>query len=196
MQGIRTKGTRLAFGLAVALAAFVALTATALAETSHATAQLTSGSLCISTPLHAGSFAGDLDGRSNEIDGVGFGGFVVEDQRGTGVGWQVTMVASQFSNDSIPGKGMALGSLRMPVLTVSKTDSSSSAVPGLLNQAAAIDTGGVGVVVASCAAAGQGMGSYQFETGNGSRWKLAITSDEYAGDYKSTITTTLASLAL
>jgi hypothetical protein len=165
MPGILVHGIRMTLCLAGALAVFTLLTGVAFAETSPASAQLTGGSLRISTPLHAGSFVGDLDGRSHELDGVGFGGFAVEDQRGTGVGWQVTMVASQFHNENVPGKGLALGSLRMPVLTVSKADAGSSGVPGLLNGAAAIDTGGFGVVVASCSAAGQGMGSYNFETG-------------------------------
>ena len=196
MPGIHIRGIWMTLCFAVAAAVFTFLTGVAYAETTPVSARLTNGSLCISTPLHAGSFACDLTGRSRELDGVGFGGFEVEDQRGTGVGWQVTMVASQFSNEDRPGKGLALGSLRMPVLTVSKTDAGSSGVPSLLTGPAAIDTGGAGVVVASCSAAGQGMGSYSFQTSNGSRWKLAVTSDEYAGGYKSTITTTLASLAL
>ena len=51
--------------------------------------------------------------------------------------------------------------------------------------------------MAACSANGQGMGTYNFTAAAAVHpWKLALTADEYAGTYNSTITTTLATLAL
>ncbi len=83
----------------------------------------------------------------------------------------------------------------MPLLAVARADTGSSDVPGTLHAAATIDTGGAGVVMAACYANGQGMGTYDF-TADHASWKLALTADEYAGTYSSTVTTTLATLAL
>src|SRR5680860_1089813 len=58
------------------------------------------------------------------------------------------------------------------------------------------DAGAAGVVMAECDAHGQGMGTYDFTAAGSVPWKLAITADEYAGTYYSTVATTVATLAL
>ena len=145
--------------------------------------------LSISAELAAGTFAGTLRGEGITLDasvaggGTEFSGFSITDTRGTGVGWCVTMVATRFENATFPGRDLALDSLTMPKLAVAKADEQSSDVPGDLHAAAAIDTGGDGVVMAACSAHGQGMGTYDFTAADGVPWRLAVTADEYAGVY-------------
>ena len=47
----------------------------------------------------------------------------------------------------------------------------------------------------ACSTGGQGMGTYDF-TSAADHWELALTADEYAGTYNSTVTTTLATMTL
>lgn len=190
--GNRRPQARMTLFCACALAAFTLITGVAFAA----------ADLTISTELTAGTFAGTLNGLGFTLNanvaggGTAFSGFSITDTRGTGVGWCVTMVATQFENATVAGKGIALDSLTMPLLAVVKADAGSSDVPGTLHAAATIDTGGAGVVMAACSANGQGMGTYDFTAANGEPWKLAVTADEYAGTYTSTVTTTVATLAL
>jgi hypothetical protein len=183
---------RFVFLCAFAAATFALCPGAALAE----------DGLSISAELTAGTFAGTLRGERSTLHasvaggGTEFGGFSITDTRGTGVGRYVTLVATRFENATFAGKDLALGSLTMPKLTVVKANEQSSDVPGDLHAAAAIDTGGDGVVMAACSEHGQGMGTYDFSAANGEPWKLAITADEHAGAYYSTVTTTVATLAL
>jgi len=178
-------------------------------------AVLTAGDLNISSAMTPGSFAGKLTGHGlflfsdasaeNAYDhGVAFGDFEINDPRGTGAGWTVTVVAEPL-HTADDAHVIAPGSLRMPALEVSKVDAGSSDVPGSLHAAATIDnmTGeplantGVEMVTAD---AGEGMGTYDFRAADtvagdpyvATPWRLAITADEYAGTYESTVTTTLA----
>lgn len=192
-NGVGTTTARAALlctGVLAALALFAGVASAADIATS---AQLTGSTLAISTPLGAGTFAGELDGAPQILEGVGFTGFAVNDARGTGVGWQLTMQATPFENVGVAGTELAPDSLIAPLFDVTRTDAGSSAVPGMI-QAAPIDNA-TGAVIASCSAAGQGMGSYRFSADAGA-WKLAVTADEYAGIYHSTVTTTVATLVL
>lgn len=187
---------------AIAVVAFTGLTGVAFAGDDGTSAVLGGGDLNISTALDAGTFAGTLLGEAQVLDadvaggGTVFSGLSINDPRGTGVGWNVTMQATVFDNATVAGKDLAANSLTMPLLAVEKADAGSSAVPGTLHAAATIDTGVAGVVMAACSANGQGMGTYDFTSAAAVPWKLALTADEYAGTYNSTVTTTLATLAL
>jgi hypothetical protein len=165
----------------------------ALPADSTVSVALTGSTLAISAAPGLGTFVGTLDGTAHILQGAGFSGFSVTDARGSGVGWQVTMKASRFENLDAEGRDLAPDSLTAPLFTVSKDDSGSSASPGSVS-AATIDNES-GAVIASCTAAGQGMGSYEF-TAPSSAWRLAVTADEFAGTYSSTLTTTVATLAL
>ena len=186
---------------AVAVVVFTMLTGMAFAadSTTSATAELTGGTLNISTELTAGTFAGTLLGADGqELTGVNFSGFSINDPRGTGAGWSVTMVATPFVNGDVrtAPDDLTVNSFTAPLFGVAKVDTGSSAVPGMGTlTAATIDTGGAAVVVAECDEPGQGMGTYNF-TALDTAWKLALTADEYAGTYSSTVTTTLATLPL
>ncbi len=202
----RTERKRTGMRLLVA-AAVVSLTmalsaGVAFAGDDGTSAVLTGGELNISTELAAGTFAGTLTGAATTLDadvaggGTVFSGFSINDPRGTGVGWDVTMQATVFDNATVAGKDLVANSLTMPLLAVAKADAGSSDVPGTLHAAATIDTGVAGVVMAACSANGQGMGTYDFTAAADASWELALTADEYAGTYNSTVTTTLATLAL
>ncbi len=58
------------------------------------------------------------------------------------------------------------------------------------------DTRGTGVGWYVTSANGQSMGTYDFTAAGSLPWKLAITADEYAGTYYSTVATTVATVAL
>ena len=163
-----------------------------LAHDTTVSAELSGSTLEISTPA-LGTFAGTLEGVALTLEGVGFGGFTLTDARGTGAGWQVTLKASRFENLNGDGRDLAPNSLIAPLFTVTKGDPSSSDVPGSV-ETAPIDNE-TGAIIASCTAAGQGMGSYEFAAPSGT-WKLAVTADEFAGTYASTLTTTVATRAL
>jgi len=178
---------------AIAVAAFTMLTGVAFAETASTSATLTPGNLSITLALTAGTFEGTLNGAPQTLSSTTFSGLNAQDARGSGTGWNVTVSASQLVNNDSSGHDFALGSLTMPALNV-VAETSSSAVPGSLNAAAAIDnsadgaTGGV--VMAATSAEGQGMGTYDFT--NAASWTLAVPANAYAGTYTSTVTTTLA----
>lgn len=183
---------RAAIFCAFAVAAFILLTGPAPAA----------NDLSISSEMTAGTFSGTLTGRGLTLNanvaggGTAFSGFTITDTRGTGVGWYVTVVATRLENATAPGKDIAFDSLTMPRLAVAKADEASSDTPGTLHDAATIDTGGSGVVMAECDAHGQGMGTYDFTAAGSAPWTLALTADEYAGTYYSTVTTTVATRAL
>jgi hypothetical protein len=191
--GQRKAGIAL-FG-AIALLAFSSLAGVAYAEDAGTSATLTGGDLNISTALVPGTFTGTLSGASQELSGSGFSGFSINDPRGTGIGWNVTMQATVFVNATVAGKDLAANSFTAPLFGVAMADAGSTAVPGTLHAAATIDTGLTGVVMAATAVNGEGMGTYDF-TADATAWKLALTGGEYAGTYNSTVTTTLATLAL
>ena len=157
--------------------------------------------LAVSESLTAGSFGGVLTGQrqvliaDEEHGGTPFGGFSITDSRGTGVGWYVTVSATRFANQTRPGEYLASNSLTMPRLKVDSIDSSST-VPDTLGTAATIDNGGAGVVVATCAERGQGMGTYRFTSADGAPWELVVRSEDYAGVYVATVTITVTTLAL
>jgi hypothetical protein len=192
----------LALLVALMASAGALLPAVALAETigSTSSAILEAGTLTITRALVAGSFAGELTGAPQTLAaGAGgtttFSGFQIHDSRGTGTGWGVTLSAGRFVNTDGSGHDLPLGSLIAPRLAVAG-EAGSSAVPGELSGAAAIDnsadgsTGGV--VMAATGAAGQGMGIYDFTVADGAPWLLAVPAGAYAGTYRSTVTTTLA----
>jgi hypothetical protein len=179
----------------------VAFADTALSQSTDPTATLGAGTLNISTAMTTGTFVGTLNGAAqtltadNASAGTPFSGFSINDATGSGLGWTVTMQATQFSNtttdtaSSSYGKTLADNSLTMPLLTVSG-NIGSSAVPSSLTAAAKIDNA-PGVVMVT-AAAGEGMGTYDFSAAAAAPWTLSVPANTYVGTYTSTVTTTLA----
>jgi len=170
-------------------------------EPTVATATISGGALSITTPMVTGNFACVLTGAAQTIHaasaqgGASFSDFTVSDPRGIGVGWSVTLKATQFVNGSNPGRDLAINSLSVPMMVVTKADSGSSTPPAAVQHAVTIDGVSDPVEIASCVKAGDGMGSYTFVQGPGG-WALSLSAAEYAGMYTSTVTTTLATEAL
>ena len=195
-------GTKLSLLCVLVVATFASFAGAAFAESGETT-PTPAGELMISAQLTAGSFGGTLTGL----------GFTLQRRRRptaalrsaaspspmhatSGVGWYVTVSATRFENQTFPGKDIALDSLTMPRLSVESADASCTAPPGRLHQAATVDTGGDGVIMVTCTEHGQGQGTYIFTAADSEPWELAITADEYAGTYTSTVTTTVATLSL
>lgn len=158
------------------------------------------GSLGITVDPTAGNFgAVTLDGAAKTTTAT-FDGFEVNDARGTGAGWNVTVQATQFAEwDStlnanaggyVPsGKTLALNSLSLAAPTVA-ADGTTSAAPSVLTGPFSID-GGSAVKVAS-AAAGGGMGKYDFTQAT-NPLTLSVPASVYAKTYRSTLTVSTVS---
>lgn len=170
---------------------------------------ITGGELSVTTPAVA-NFAVTLDGTAKAA-GSTMGTFDAVDARGTGVGWNTTVKATDFCEwdttlgaCAVSGKTLASNSLTMGIPTVAKKDSTSSAPPAITKSAEfSIDTGTLGSAVefAKTSLAGDGMGSYTFTTGDisgmaGSQVKVSIPASAYAKTYRSNVTVTIATLAL
>ena len=195
---------RVALVCILAVVAFTMLTGVALADTSSATL---SGPVPAMTAPDAGTFTGTLSGAAKSIEGADWEGFVVTDASGTGAGWYVTVAATQFTDAADAGSldpvraahalhTIYAGSLTAGAYTMASKSGDSSADPGLVQTASAIDAaGGAGVVMIDTTTFGQGMGTYTYTTVP-TEWKLALTANQYAGTYTSTITTTLTKDAL
>jgi hypothetical protein len=112
--------------------------------------------------------------------------FTVTDSRGTGVGWNVTVQATQFMSG---GHTLPLGSVSMPQPNVAKSTPQSTALPAIMSGPYAID-GISAVKIASAAADGSGEGSYIFTPG---LLTLSVPASTYAGTYTSTVTVSVIS---
>jgi hypothetical protein len=194
-MNIRTNLRRLAVTAVAASTVFAAAQTPAAFAADDSNVTVTGGSLSITNPT-VGDFTGvTLDGTAKSTTAT-FAGFSATDARGTGAGWNVTAQASQFAewdsslNDGAGGyvdggKTLALGSLSMPAPTVAKADTTSSAVPSITAGPYAIDAASA-VKIASAAANGTGMGSYDFTQGG--NLTLSIPASAYAKAYRSTVT--------
>lgn len=162
-----------------------------------------SSSLTINNPL-AGNFTGvTLDGTAKTTYTT-FENITPTDARGTGAGWNVTVQGTQFAEHNgtayvTSGKTLPLSSLSMAAVTITKSDSTSSAVPTATAGPFAIDTASA-VKISSAAADGTGMGSYTFTQGDldtvtaGSQpLKLTVPASAYAKTYRSDVTVSIVS---
>lgn len=159
------------------------------------------GSLSITNPS-AGNFSVLLDGTAKTAYST-LENFDVEDARGTGAGWNVTVQASQFAEHNgtsyvASGKTLAQNSLQLAAPTVAKIDSSSSAEPSITGGPYTID-GAAAVKIASATGPG-GMGSYTFTEGDldggtaGSQaLQLSVPANAFAATYRSDVTVSIVS---
>jgi hypothetical protein len=179
-----------------ALAVTAALAAVAVAPASAAddtNVTVTGGSLSMTNPTVA-DFAGvTLDGTAKSTTATQ-DNFSVTDARGTGAGWNVTVQATQFQEHNgliyvVGGRSLPQNSLSMPAVTVAKGDSSSSASPAITSGPYTIDSAGA-VKIATAAADGTGMGSYNFTQGGS--LTLSVAASAYAKTYRSDVTYTAA----
>ena len=174
----------------------LALPTGAAAATDQTSVNLTAGALSFTVAPTADNFADTaLTGATQTIT-TNFNDWRVNDARGSGAGWNVTMQASQFSDGGATPKTLPTGSLKLKAPVVSKVDLLNPALPPVVTLSPAppwtID-GGSAVTVAS-AAAGTGQGEWNFDQANlvaSKDLELTIPADAAAATYTSTITSTL-----
>lgn len=175
---------------AIGLAAFAPV-AQAAGDPTNVTvtaAEITLGAISV------GDFgAVTLDGTVNTTTAT-MAAFSVNDSRGSGAGWSVTIGATEFAEwdgSAYVANGKTIGASRTSLgnATVAKTDETSSAAPTMTAGAYTLDAGSA-VKIASAAADGSGMGSYTITPGAVS---LTVDADTYARNYRSDVTVSLTS---
>lgn len=171
------------FRTALASAAALALMAgPAAAANDGSTATVTGSTLAVNS-MSAADFTATLTGETQTVTAA----FAaqVEDPRGTGAGWNVTVNPSQFAvASSTKTLGTDALSLSNAVVTPG-TDSSAVGSP-----ASGALPAGQATTLLSATASGQGMGTYDIAA----TLNLKILASDYAGAYTSTITVDIAAL--
>jgi hypothetical protein len=153
------------------------------------TVVLTGGSLTITSPV-PGNFSGVTLNGTAQTSTAAVPTFSAVDARGTGVGWNITVGATQFceqltgSTCAASPKLIPVASLNLSAPTVS-AGTGSGAVPTMT---ALTGFDGSSAKLASAASA-NGMGTYNFGT---STLTLSIPANTYARTYVSTVTYTIA----
>ena len=183
---------------AVTIAAFVPAAQAAGHDTN---VTVTASNLTLGT-IAVGDFAGvTLNGTARSTTAT-MSAFDVNDSRGTGAGWNVTIGATEFKEwDStlnagaggyvVSGKTIGTSRTSMATATVAKADATSSTAPTMTAGAYTLDAGSA-VKIASAAADGTGMGSYTITPGGTNGVTLTVDADTYAKAYRSDVTVTLA----
>jgi hypothetical protein len=174
------KSRRIGLLVGVFFAATAVLGGTAYAATSVV---LSAGTLTITTPSVA-NFGGLTLNGAAQTTTAALGTFTVTDARGSGIGWNVTVQATQFTAGS---HTLAMNSISMPAPTVAKADATSGNVPTIATGPYLIDNA-TAVKISSAAVdatTGNGMGSYTYTPGN---LTLSVPANAYAGTYTSTVT--------
>lgn len=179
------------FGGAVLLSALPQ--SAALAGTTDAT--VSGGVFEITATPTVGNFTPvTLDGTAKTTPAT-LGTFEVNDARGTGAGWNVTVSATRFAEwDSTlnagvggyvtGGKTLAVNSLSMAAPTVA-ADGTTSTAPSLTTGPYTIDNG---AVKTASAATDTGMGKFDFSS---TTLTLSIPASAYAKTYRSDVTVSL-----
>jgi hypothetical protein len=118
--------------------------------------------------------------------------FTVDDSRGTGAGWNVTVQATQFAEHNgtsyvTGGKTLPTSSLTMPAPTVTANGTTSPAPTIQAGAPWAIDAGAVKI---ASAALDTGMGTYDF---GAVTLSLTVPASAYANTYRSDVTVSVVS---
>lgn len=157
---------------------------------------VTGGSLAFTASPTAGNFSGaTLNGVAQTVTAA-LVTFEVNDARGTGAGWNVTVQATQLKEwDSTlnagaggyvtSGKTLPTSSLSLSAPTAT-ADGTTSTAPSVTAGPYTIDAGSA-VKIAS-AATDTGMGKYDFSA---TTLTLSVPASAYAKTYKSAVTVTL-----
>lgn len=161
---------------------------------------VTGGSLSITATPTVPDFGGvTLDGTAKTTTAT-MDAFEVNDARGTGAGWNVTVQATRFTaaavvddpltigvDETQPQRQLPVSSLSMAAPTVAQ-DGTTSASPTMTGGPYSIDAGSA-VKIASAATA-SGMGKYDFSS---SLLTLSVPSNAYARTYTSDVTVSTVS---
>ncbi|MGI8825408.1 MAG: WxL domain-containing protein [Chloroflexota bacterium] len=167
-------------------------------------AALTGGSLTVSGGA-PGTFSGTLNGSNQNVTST-LGGLTVTDATGTGLGWNVTFQATQFTCTVGTDAGCKTGLTTLPWNSLSIAPPSAACTSGSIctgsptvsvSTNTSVDTGsgttpGSAVKVLSAAAL-SGIGSYTVTPGTigTGQIQLAIPGNALATTYHSTLTITV-----
>ncbi|HWH31302.1 MAG TPA: WxL domain-containing protein [Egibacteraceae bacterium] len=180
-----------------AVAATVALAGAIAAPAAASEVAVTGGSLAFTSAPVAGDFSAlTLDGTTKTTTAA-VPAFEVNDSRGTGAGWNITVQGTQLKEWDgalnagaggyvTGGKTIATSSLALSQPTVA-ADGTTSAAPSITAGPYTIDAGSA-VKIAS-AAVDTGMGKYDF---GATTMTLTVPPNTYAKTYRSDVTVTLA----
>lgn len=153
---------------------------------------VTAGSLSVTINPTVANFAGvTLDGTAKTTTAA-MDAFEVNDARGSGAGWNVTVQGTQFAEHNgtiyvVAGKTLPTSSLSLAALTVA-ADGTTSGLPTITAGPYTVDAASA-VKIAS-AAVDAGMGKYDFSAGT---FTLTVPSKAYAKTYRSDVTVSLIS---
>lgn len=139
----------------------------------------------LGTSINFGSVNSSAGAQTVTSQGVDFD---VNDFRGTGAGWHISVQANPFTNGT---HSFPAGSFTMNPPTLSENGNSPSILPQAVSSPFLVDNGSAVNVVS--AAVGNGMGSYHLAFDNPNSLKLAIPAGAYSGSYTSTVNWQLVS---
>lgn len=151
---------------------------------------VTGGSLAIDDLLIADFTPVTLDGTTQDTPAV-VTAMTLTDSRGTGVGWNVSLKASQFAHGTLVDEKLPLDSLALGTVSIVEKGgvTGSTAVGEIAILGGTIDN--VAGVVILNAPVDEGMGTYTVSMEDMTLTLKPATT--YAGTYTSTVTMTLTS---
>ena len=149
---------------------------------------VTGGTLGITTPPTVANFGAITLNGTAQTTTAAMDAFEVNDARGTGEGWNVTVQATRFAEHDgtayvASGRQLPASSLTMPAPSVA-ADGTTSPDPTVTGGPYTVDSG-TAVKIAS-AAVDQGMGKYDFTQGG--NLSLSVPANAYAKTYRSDVT--------
>ncbi len=161
------------------------LTGVAQAATDDTGVVVTGGSATMTAPAYSDFPGVTLNGAAQSA-GTAVSDWSVNDARGTGAGWEVTVAASALTTGGVTPVTMTGATLTLAPSTASPTDVSNAST-------APVVAGGdvlAGTVKVADADAGTGLGDWALAQG-ADDLSLGVPANARAGSYTSTITTTL-----
>lgn len=168
-------------------------------ETDDTSITLNAGTLTISDEILAGDFPNTTLTGLVQVVNAGTDAWSVNDARGSLLGWNVKMKATQFSTGGVTPVKLPAGSLSyvgVDALDISAGADQLLGAPLPLGAAAAIDADdGSGEKGILHALASTGVGEWDIAA-KASALSLVIPAEATPGTYTSTITTTLSTGAL
>lgn len=190
---VRNRGSLVGAAFAMSAVAIAAVAPAAHAADDPTNVTVTAAEITLGA-ISVGDFtAVTLDGTANTTTAT-MAAFSIDDARGSGAGWNVTIGATEFAEWDgaayvVDGKTLGTSRTSLGNATAAKNDATSSAVPTMTAGDYTLDAGSA-VKIAAAAADGSGMGSYTITPGAVS---LMVDADSYARNYRSDVTVSLTS---
>lgn len=171
--------------LALGAVAALGVAGVAQADTDTTSVQLNGGTAAMTAPTFSDFSATTLNG-SAQTKTTAVSNWSVNDARGNGAGWEVTVAASPLATSDATPVTMSGATLTLTAPAVAPTDNTNAAT------APSVVGGDVlaGTVKVADANSNEGLGAWSF-TQDADDLSLRVPANARAGSYTSTITTTL-----